>query len=214
MKLTTTDDAVKAAQLLERRALLIVTTIHTAMRRLTDARGGFSATASGADAGGGGQRTITVDGDQVPVTGVEADALSPQEDRSITDRADLLDLLDRACDDAIRASEITARYFDGTVSTADLIASRRVTAMWCPNPGHGQSLQPRGNGLVHCRWCADFQRAEKQLPPAELCELHDTGKRISTDDVDRALERGKYKAAAKAARKKRAKRPTAHHEAA
>lgn len=185
-RVRTTDDARRALGAAKLDIALTVATFDTALRRLAEHVGGYPASASGADSGGGGQRTITVDGDAVPVSAVEAAAFAGRRDQALSDRQAAFELVGALHDAARDLARIVARYGAGQVSSRDVLSAVDI---WCRNDCGGRHVAPRAAGSQHCRWCGGFQREYGQLPPAELVDRHDTGHRIYPADVHRALER-------------------------
>ena len=136
---------------------------------------GYPTTASGADRQPGGQRTILVDGDHVPVTGVEAVALRRLEHTGSFARGPIaaLDELDEYLTTAITALGVVIRECERhtAIFGADMSRHRCIgtgdaqgatcTQIACPRPhidGSGQTVNDH-----RCLDCGrTFDRAEQQ----------------------------------------------------
>lgn len=122
----------------------------------------------------------------VDSAGVNVDVIDAQHATSANRRCALylaqLDELVRASE---RAARIVGRYTAGTVAGRP---QRPAEDVWCANPAHGHSLQPRGDdGSRWCGWCASVRRDYGRLPVPALCDRHDRGERIADNDYRRAL---------------------------
>jgi hypothetical protein len=188
-------DALMAIQLATVRITLAKLTADGALEAMRNGVGGYKATASGSDTSGGGNRTITVDGDTIPVTGVEAAVLSGRTDKAIDDLAAVYGALSALCDAAVLVSDIFARWAPSKqFVTKDVRESTRD--LWCSNPAHGHALAPRTGRSAYCSFCAGFRTANGGSPDEKLCDLRHQGKNITEAHVAR------WKAEQRAAGKK------------
>jgi hypothetical protein len=184
-------DALMAIQLATVRITLAKLTADGALEAMRNGVGGYKATASGSDTSGGGNRTITVDGDTIPVTGVEAAVLSGRTDTASDDLAAVYAALSSLVEAAVLVSDIFARWAPGKqFVTKDVRESTRD--LWCPNPAHGHALAQRSGRSAYCSFCAGFRTANGVSPDEELCDRNHQGKHLTTKDYE--LWRGRQKA--------------------
>jgi hypothetical protein len=180
-----------AIQLATVRITLAQLTADGALEAMRNGVGGYKSTASGSDTSGGGNRTITVDGDTIPVTGVEAAVLSGRTDTATDDLAAAYGALSALCDAAVLVSDIFARWAPSKqFVTKDVRESTRD--LWCPNPAHGHALAQRSGRSAYCSFCAGFRTANGVSPDEELCDRNHQGKHLTTKDYE--LWRGRQKA--------------------
>jgi hypothetical protein len=175
-------DALMAIQLATVRITLAKLTADGALEAMRNGVGGYKSTASGSDTSGGGNRTIAVDGDTIPVTGVEAAVLSGRTDKASDDLATFYGALSRFCDDAVLLSDIAARWAPSKqFVTKDVRESTRD--LWCPNPAHGHALAPRSGRSAYCSFCAGFRTANGVSPDETLCDRNHQGKHLTEADL-------------------------------
>jgi hypothetical protein len=175
-------DALMAIQLATVRITLAKLTADGALEAMRNGVGGYKSTASGSDTSGGGNRTITVDGDTIPVTGVEAAVLSGRTDKAIDDLAAVYGALSALCDAAVLVSDIFARWAPSKqFVTKDVRESTRD--LWCPNPAHGHALAPRSGRSSYCSFCAGFRTANGVSPDDVLCDRNHQGKHLTEADL-------------------------------
>jgi hypothetical protein len=164
------------------RITLAKLTADGALEAMRNGVGGYKATASGSDTSGGGNRTITVDGDTIPVTGVEAAVLSGRTDKASDDLAAVYGALSALCDAAVLVSDIFARWAPSKqFVTKDVRESTRD--LWCPNPSHGHALAPRSGRSAYCSFCAGFRTANGVSPDDVLCDRNHQGKYLTEADL-------------------------------
>lgn len=175
-------------------------------------RGGYPSAASGADGSAGGERTMVIDGEQIPVTVTEAAALGDQRDPAAEAQSRLARELPRVASDiAALAKLITAWTPEDLLpgrwsNAADQLAQEDI---WCPNHRRYGGFEVKAEGRKLCRWCDDVQRDTKSsqnpnglLPDADLIERRQRHGRLSAADYDafraraKAKRKGKRKAAA------------------
>jgi hypothetical protein len=175
-------DALMAIQLATVRITLAKLTADGALEAMRNGVGGYKATASGSDTSGGGNRTITVDGDTIPVTGVEAAVLSGRTDKAIDDLAAVYGALSALCDAAVLVSDIFARWAPSKqFVTKDVRESTRD--LWCSNQAHGHALAPRSGRSGYCSFCAGFRTANGVSPDDVLCDRNHQGKHLTEADL-------------------------------
>jgi hypothetical protein len=175
-------DALMAIQLATVRITLAKLTADGALEAMRNGVGGYKSTASGSDTSGGGNRTITVDGDTIPVTGVEAAVLSGRTDTATDDLAAVYGALSALCDAAVLVSDIFARWAPSKqFVTKDVRESTRD--LWCPNPAHGHALAPRSGRSAYCSFCAGFRTANGVSPDETLCDRNHQGKHLTEADL-------------------------------
>jgi hypothetical protein len=175
-------DALMAIQLATVRITLAKLTADGALEAMRNGVGGYKATASGSDTSGGGNRTITVDGDTIPVTGVEAAVLSGRTDKAIDDLAAVYGALSALCDAAVLVSDIFARWAPSKqFVTKDVRESTRD--LWCSNQAHGHALAPRSGRSGYCSFCAGFRTANGVSPDEVLCDRNHQGKHLTEADL-------------------------------
>lgn len=213
LTITSSDGARRASALLVRHTARVSANLRRAIEVMHEQQAGYPARASGANLGGGGQRTITADGDQVPVTGVEAAAITGGPDTASTDLDALYALLARAELDLGQAASIVDRYADGRLGARDRGTVREdLGDIWCPNcAAHGHFVG-RADGRRLCGWCDQFTRANGFTPDAQLLALHHQGRRVLEGDL--AAARARHLATQQEAKRvtkaqRRAKRDTA-----
>jgi hypothetical protein len=164
------------------RITLAKLTADGALEAMRNGVGGYKSTASGSDTSGGGNRTITVDGDTIPVTGVEAAVLSGRTDTATDDLAAVYGALSALCDAAVLVSDIFARWAPSKqFITKDVRESTRD--LWCPNPAHGHALAPRSGRSSYCSFCAGFRTANGLSPDEVLCDRNHQGKHLTEADL-------------------------------
>ena len=118
----------------------------------------------------------------VDTAAVNVEVISAQHDTSSARRCSLyLGQLDELARAAERAARIVGRYTAGTVASNP---SRPAEDVWCANPAHGHSLQPRAAESRWCNWCARLKRDYERLPGPWLCDRHDH-RRLTPADYTR-----------------------------
>jgi hypothetical protein len=176
-------DALMAIQLATVRITLAQLTADGALEAMRNGVGGYKSTASGSDTSAGGNRTITVDGDTIPVTGVEAAVLSGRTDKASEDLASAYGALSALCDAAVLVSDIFARWAPSKqFVTKDVRESTRD--LWCSNQAHGHALAQRSGRAAYCSFCAGFRTANGVLPDEQLCDRNHQGKKMTTKDYE------------------------------
>lgn len=137
---------------LRHRLALALPTIGSRLQGLD----GFPSVASGADAGpGGGQRTMRIEGDDVPVTSVEDAALRRVADGGPTARLDDLADLVRTSAHALRLAHRELDKLAGAVTEAD---KRAMTCTLCTNI----AVAPPGRNDGLCVRCGREKDAERR----------------------------------------------------
>jgi hypothetical protein len=175
-------DALMAVQLVTVRMTLAKLTADGALEAMRNGVGGYKVTASGSDTSGGGNRTITVDGDTIPVTGVEAAVLSGRTDKATDDLAAVYGALSALVEAAVLVSDIFARWAPSkSFVTKDVRESTRD--LWCSNQAHGHALAPRSGRSGYCSFCAGFRTANGASPDEVLCDRNHQGKHLTEADL-------------------------------
>jgi hypothetical protein len=176
-------DALMAIQLATVRITLAQLTAPGALEAMRNGVGGYKSTASGSDTSAGGNRTITVDGDTIPVTGVEAAVLSGRTDKASDDLATLYGAVSAICDLAVTVSDICARWNPPRqLTTKDVRDTTKD--LWCSNPAHGHALAQRSGRSAYCSFCAGFRTANGVSPDEVLCDRNHQGKHLTTKDYE------------------------------
>lgn len=149
----TNTEALMALQLVASRVILAQLIAGPALEAMRTGTGGYPGAASGGDTSGGGQRTITIDGDAIAVSAVEAAVLSERTDTAADDLTSVYGALSALCEAAVSLSDTFARWAPNrrTLTPADIKAVSRD--LWCPNPAHGHAIAPRANGSTWCSFC-------------------------------------------------------------
>jgi hypothetical protein len=176
-------DALMAVQLATVRITLAQLTAPGALEAMRNGVGGYKSTASGSDTSAGGNRTITVDGDTIPVTGVEAAVLSGRTDKASEDLASAYGALSALCDLAVTVSDIFARWNPPRqLTTKDVRDTTKD--LWCANPAHGHALAQRSGRSAYCSFCSGFRTANGVSPDDVLCDRNHQGKHLTTKDYE------------------------------
>jgi hypothetical protein len=177
-------DALMAIQLATVRITLAKLTADGALEAMRNGVGGYKSTASGSDTSAGGNRTITVDGDTIPVTGVEAAVLSGRTtDKATEDLAAVYGALSALCDAAVVVSDIFARWNPPRqLTTKDVRDTTKD--LWCSNPAHGHALAQRSGRSAYCSFCSGFRTANGVSPDEVLCDRNHQGKHLTTKDYE------------------------------
>lgn len=178
----TDGDAHRSARLIYSDVVATLTHLSAALREMRDAMPGYPSVASGADSDGGG-------GDGSSST--ERAALGHSEARQARGR--LLALLG---DISIRTHElrdISTRWGQHHGARPSdrkgLGLVRERDDLWCQHCQQHGHLEPRQGERRYCGWCYSFLRANGQLPPKALLEIHWQGRHITEADVARHLGR-------------------------
>ena len=192
-----------------------VARVHRAVRNMREVSPGFSSSTPGngdPPGGGGGGGTTSIVARLAFGGSVDLDRSIAQDDavrdmerlRSIT--KDLKPLVREARDICQRWGYSTAGEYEFGERRQPSIPSTESEvhkAKWCRSCARLHTAVPVGDkgrrGL--CRWCADFEDAEKVLPPLSLLDLRHRGGRITTALVQRELKA--ERPAAKSRKKRR-----------
>ena len=175
--------------------------VHRAVRNMREVSPGFPSSTPGNGSPGGGRWTPGAD------TIVERLAMSGEHVGTI-DRDDALADLRRLEDIARQmrplvreARDICMRWGYSTAGEFHVGERRQPgrptegdtnAAKWCTSCARLQKAEPVGDkgrrGL--CRWCADFEDAERTLPPLALLDLRHRGARITSAVVAQLKKEG------------------------
>lgn len=172
---------------------------HRATRNLRDTAPGFPTTTPGNGAPGGGSGPT---GSIVERLAIEGDGLNADDSLTAAQR---LKQLTRQLEPLIRETrDLCLRYGYSAAGEYENNPRRPTPATeapdgkWCQSCARLQTMEPVGDkGRRNlCRWCADFQDAERILPPLTVLDHRHRGGRMSAVFVQRELR------VAKAATKK------------
>lgn len=191
--------------------------IFTAMRNLREVQPGFSSTTPGNGSpggGSGGSTSITerlagldqMDGRREE-TGIGTDDALRDKTELERDIAQLERLSRRVYDRTIRWGYATAGEFANDHTPAPNWRAgeepEHNRRKWCTSCERLRRSEPVFRGEL-CKWCYDFNAAEKELPPPEILDAKHRGVRITTAVLaDWRRERAMTKAGSKAKGKKK-----------
>ena len=181
----------------------VVARMHRATRNMREVSPGFSAkTPCNGDPGGGGGGGSTSIVERLVLEGEVINDQAGLDLARLDDIArQLRPLVSEARDICFRWGYSTAGEFDPapTPRPGKPTEGEANRARWCTSCSRLQKAEPVGEkgrrGL--CRWCADFQDAEGQLPPLALLDVRHRGARITTATVDRLKREGQIETAPK-----------------
>jgi hypothetical protein len=187
-----------------------VSRVHRAVRNMREVSPGFpEKTPGNGDPPGGSGGVSTTLAERMAVAG-----RSITNDDALADRARLDDLTRQMRPLISEARDIVLRWGYTTAGEFDPSQQRRPGRptegesnrdRWCRSCERLEKAEPIGDkgrrGL--CRWCADFEDAEKMLPPLALLDMRHRGERITTAAVARLKREGQITKPARPARKKR-----------
>lgn len=103
----------------------------------------------------------------------------PTRDRALTDERNLTRLLSDA-------NDIITRWTTTIIDNTTIDLATYSNDIWCTNCAKFGHTNVRDEGHTICRFCRDMKDRTKKLPNRMLCDIHATGRRISTADIDRA----------------------------
>jgi hypothetical protein len=197
-----------------------VARVHRAVRNLQEVSPGFSSSTPGNGSPGGGSGG---GGSSSSIVARLAFGSSDDLSRSISDDAavhalERLRALVREMTPLVRETRDICQRWGYSAAGEYETGPRRQPSMpsteteqarakWCRSCARLQHMVPVGEKGRRslCRWCADFEDAEKVLPPLSLLDLRHRGGRISTALVQRELraDRGAVAVKPKSRKKKR-----------
>jgi hypothetical protein len=193
-----------------------VARVHRAVRNMREVSPGFASSTPGNGSPGGGSgggSTSTVE--RLAFAGSDDLGRSVHDDDSVRDLARLRQVVKDLTPLVRETRDICQRWGYSTAGEYELGERRQPShasagpdvgrTKWCRSCARLHTMVPVGDkgrrGL--CRWCADFEDAEKVLPPLALLDLRHRGGRITTALVQRELKTERQAAGMPKARKKR-----------
>lgn len=189
----TPTDAARHVRSIVLDAMVVQARAIRAIAHIDQSRGGYPATASGATTNGGGDRTIHVDGDTIPVTATEARVIAfPDDPAGDAYRRVCNDLPRLAADMAAMAKLVTAWTPEDSLPNRWSNAAEQleeIDQIWCPNHLRFGEHEPRADKRVLCRWCDDIKRTTGSAPDEQLIRLRKVRHRITTTDYEQFRRR-------------------------
>lgn len=194
-----------------------VARVHRAVRNMREVSPGFSSSTPGngdppGGSGGGGTTSIVA---RLAFAGSDDLGRSISNDDAVRDMDRLRSITKDLTPLVREARDICQRWGYSTAGEYEFGERRQPShastesdvhkAKWCRSCARLHTMVPVGDkgrrGL--CRWCADFEDAEKVLPPLALLDLRQRGGRMSEALVRRELKNERQAAGQPKPRKKR-----------
>jgi len=147
---------------------------------------GYPTKASGANPGMTGRTPVVAEDERVELTSVEAayEKRLHWKDRHDWRTATAWELFQTMVLTAATLEQLLAKL-DG--EAAPIMVAAPGDERWCQNHReHGLAHEPRADdGGVHCRWCADFNRARGQFPNRDVLEYRHRFGKIPAKELER-----------------------------
>lgn len=187
--MTTADNLANAHEMLTE----IVARHHAFDQRTSDQRAGY---ASNTNSDGGGTSELTGPERIMDIAyGDNGNGRDP--DPATTDRATYRATIAKIHTEIRGLHHLSLKYVptQARMDHADSSVPDRETVgvdgkpLWCRHcltHGHRSPCDIRRPNMSLCRWCADWQLAQKTLPTAELLDVHHRGGRITDAMIQRS----------------------------